>query len=320
MAGTGTKRRTAKRRKQVRRRWMWGIALGTAALILWTHPVEAVQQSSSLQAAGTSVTQGANQTANQTSRGELTAGALAAATSRSQGLAVREVDFLRQTMAATGATPSEYLLNAWSRLNHTFSSEQKLMSAAKKLVQEMGVQNAKWSMQASSVEHYVLASGRLPSGGQVNIVLTSFAPSTSVEGTSAGELVDSSTVLVLTDENRAYSEANFVRDERRFEAALQSEGQPPQISSCLIGHLDAKIMGVHAENLAYHALHTVGAVPLQTFQSGGLETSISGYAPRQLTYIITDDHRMNLQVAVHYDGYQQDTNVLVGTPIITTTY
>lgn len=296
------KRGRSSKKNRRRKHWLWGTAIVSVAAFLWTHPL--IATGNSLQVAAK----------NQTHQLHVNRQGMEA-----HDWAAEESHFLSQTMSATGAEPDEYLLNSWDSLNHQFLSENEDLSIAREMVQEMKLRRAKLYHTATSVEHYVLVDALSPTGSRVELVVTSFAPTTSVEGTTAGELVDSSTVLAVTEEHQGYTSQALTADEEQLAAALLQIGAKPQISSCLMGHLDAKMVGVQANQLAERALHAVDAKSVQTFQSG-LETSISGYAPRNLTYIVSRGQPINLQIAVHYDGYQHDTNVLVGTPIITTTY
>ncbi|MCL6627219.1 MAG: YwmB family TATA-box binding protein, partial [Alicyclobacillus shizuokensis] len=105
----------------------------------------------------------------------------------------------------------------------------------------------------------------------------------------------------------------------RLRETAESTGGKAQISACIEGSLSARLIGAQQRQVIQQAYEAVHAARVEGVQSD-LETSVSGYTPLAPTYILTDGRRMNLQVAVHYDAYHRRTDVLVGTPIILSTY
>lgn len=257
----------------------------------------------------------------------------------------RTAKYLDTAFAATGAFANGFQVTDWSTLNHSFMDLQTLSKIGDELGQELSIQSAKISTGGDSKENYFSIEGVGLHQSTIEIALSSFAPvnndsqsspyghSSTATVSSPMQIVAGSTVLSIAVKNQASSQplnhslyqtktalrTTLANTYQQVENAVHNLGIPTQMSACILGALDAKIMGVQAQPIVNAAFHAVHATVDEGLNSTW-ETSISGYSPEGLTYIITNGKRMDLQVAVHDDTYHERTNVLVGTPIITTTY
>ena len=237
--------------------------------------------------------------------------------------AEQEIALLNASFSSTKSTLSGYLLHNWSSMAGTYVSETELSTMADGIVQDLQIANAKLWKKANSGENYLQVEGTWPNHTDVKIVLSSFAPTTSTGATdgnaNATSMITGNTVLVVSAQSQSNTDNTASGQYEMISNAVSNAGFTPQISACLTGYRGDTLMGVHAKALAERALAAVSAVKVEGLTQN-LETSLSGYTPNGLTYVLTDGQRMNLQVAVHSDSYHHRTNVLVGTPIITTAY
>lgn len=226
------------------------------------------------------------------------------------------LNYLDTSLRATGATPDGYFVHDWSTVNHTFLNSANLAQIGGEIEQELSIENAKLTLRENANETFYEIDGDWPNQTAVQLVLSSFAPTLGNDGIP---ILPGSTVLVISATSTSKNVAPLADAYQSLENAVSAAGITPEMSACLEGYCSARIIGVHATNLATEALQAVDAVSLGGLTST-LETSLSGYSPQGLNYILTNGQRMNLQVAVHDDSYANRTNVLVGTPIITTAY
>jgi TATA-box binding len=229
------------------------------------------------------------------------------------------LNYLSTSFDAAGATENGYLLHDWSTVNQQFVDVQQLARIGETLGQEIGIPNAKVTTRVDANEVYYQMDANWTNQTKLRIVLTSFAASQSAGATGGAPMVGGSTVLVISASSTSLDRTPLAKQYQQMEQAVANVNATPQMSACLEGYRDDKIVGVQASNLAQLALQAVNATPIEGMNTS-LETSDSGYSPQGLTYILTNNKRMNVQVAIHDDTYDKRTNVLVGTPIITTTY
>ena len=242
------------------------------------------------------------------------------------------IDMLNQSFTAVHAKQTGYILHDYSTINHQFTEVKNLSNLGVDLVQELGVQNAKVTKISRADDVFYNVDGSWPNSTEVQVILSSFRDgvSGSQVGLSSGSTAGLSgsasnsptgiTTLAVSVIGKGSNNEYIKQQYQVVDNALKNVGVTPEMDACLEGYLDDKIVGVHAKNVVNTAFEAIGAQPVEGLYTQ-LETSVSGYTNYYNTnYIQTDGKSMNVQFAVHADDYNHRTNVLVGTPIITTTY
>lgn len=233
--------------------------------------------------------------------------------------------FLEQSFAATKAKVAGYEINNYSTLSNfgtktnqgnqasTPISVVELAREASRFTQEFPLQNTKTYKYEAANEVYYEVTGNGPDHTHVTATLSSF------HYPNAQPSAANTAVLTVRVDGETTNLTHFESVLKKVEIGVSSLKVLPQISACIEGTTSAKIIGDSANKVVDAAFNVVGAKRVEGLQTK-LETSISGYSPEGSTVILTNGHKMNLQVAVHYDSVHKRTNILVGTPIITVTY
>lgn len=216
---------------------------------------------------------------------------------------------VQQSFNATSAVPSGYEVHNWSLLNEAFVSDDELTNTARVVVGNLGLQSPRVIRRDTRTERYLQVYGELRPNTQASVFLSTF-------NLSRGR---GYSVIIVRVDNQDGQIGHFQDDVQAVTNAVKDLSLIPNISACIQGTLNARLLGGQLKQIALQAAQSVDATTFEGVQSSDL-TSLSGYTPWQPKYITTGTHKMNLQVAVHYDSYHHRTNVLVGTPIITTTY
>jgi hypothetical protein len=220
-----------------------------------------------------------------------------------------EIECLKQSFQATGAQVQGYLIHNRSELYRHFASTRELQQIANRLRQELGIQEAKQVSRTSPDQNVLELAGTWSAATQVSVILASFRESD----------VSGSTLLILNVHSQEGRLDRLVRDANLVKRVVTNFKSTAQISACIEGFTNARMIGVQGDGLISQAFSAVNAHPIEGVKSD-LLTSISGYSSEVPGYIMSNGKKLNLQVAVHYDAYHHRTNVLVGTPIITETY
>ncbi|WP_232697881.1 YwmB family TATA-box binding protein [Brevibacillus daliensis] len=102
-------------------------------------------------------------------------------------------------------------------------------------------------------------------------------------------------------------------------AKVKSMDLIPQFSTCIRGIYNDKLSVGWQEARIGNVFSLLQANEIERLQDESV-TSISGYINQWNSYIITNEHKMNVQVATHVDSVNNLTRITIGSPIITAEY
>ena len=92
-----------------------------------------------------------------------------------------------------------------------------------------------------------------------------------------------------------------------------------EITTCLIGTIDGKLSNEYTKNTVPEILNELSFQIVDIYQDGEL-VSYTAYTEKMEDYILAGDDRINLNIALRYNEYDDNTLVWIGTPIITSGY
>jgi hypothetical protein len=321
------------KRKKAFKRMMLYTGLAVVGLILVWHPVSA----STLQE-GTSTPSPSSTPSKVQSSVPSASSAASTVQSGSQQAVIGAgfgkaqagpIDMLNQSFGAIHAKQTGYILHDYSTVNHQFTEVKNLSNFGRDLVQELGIQNAKITEIPRADDVFYNVDGIWPNQTEVHVTLSSFRNGTNAlqmsnsatgSGTTHAENASGITTLAVSVIGKGPYNENIKQQYQMVENMVKRVGVTPEMDACLEGYLDDRIVGVQAKDIINQSFAAIHAAPVEGLYTA-LETSVSGYTNDYSTNnIATDGKRMNVQFAVHADDYYHRTNVLVGTPIITTTY
>ncbi|MCL6631817.1 MAG: YwmB family TATA-box binding protein [Alicyclobacillus herbarius] len=249
--------------------------------------------------------------------------------------AQRAADYLVRAYAASKARPTSLEVHTWSLVNQQFTNLPQLLTLADRVRQEMAqsgtkLTHTKMLKKAVDGEAYVAVEGETAAGGKISIILSSL---------DAGPASSQTLLVIQTDETvtnlatkptpEVASGLQKLRNRLAIVWAAEWAGAravqastvqaAPQISACISGHRDGRMLNGQEDAVVSRVLGSVSARRVEGIQTGSL-LSISAYSPLSSIRLTSDGHKMNLQIGVHYDSYHHYTHVVIGTPIITVTY
>lgn len=220
-----------------------------------------------------------------------------------------QVAVVKKSFAATGATADRAIINDYTVLSQQYSSVGYLEATGRRVMQELSIRHTKIVMRNLDGERLWEVYGYKDQHTLVTVVLSSFRATTQ------------SPVSVLTVSERLPKEdvPRLESDMLSLANLIENSGWAPQISTCMSGFVGARLGNVSAKTLVDVAFSAVHAKRVEGVSSN-LVTSESGYTKSTPWHLITAGGWMNLQVAVHYDNVAHRTRIVVGSPIIVTTY
>lgn len=92
-----------------------------------------------------------------------------------------------------------------------------------------------------------------------------------------------------------------------------------EITSSIIGYIDGNACNDEIEKKAIRALRRLKGNTVETFKDVNL-LSYTAYTPRIVKNISIGEKKINLNLAIRYNDYEDKTFIWIGTPIITSGY
>lgn len=105
----------------------------------------------------------------------------------------------------------------------------------------------------------------------------------------------------------------------RIPALVGSRALNSSLSYCLSGSIKGKMAPQAMEELALAAVRGLGGREIQCIRDGEM-VSVTAYTPHLEGYLQAGDLKINLNVALRYDEYHEQTVVWAGTPLIARWY
>jgi len=218
------------------------------------------------------------------------------------------IGYVQAAFMATKAKLTGYEVHDWTTLNDTFMTEQAAQALGKELVAKLHVTDVRLYKHVDSRDHVALWSGKVR-GITATVEVASMAIPTA----------PAQTVLVLRLLDSGEDSDTFATSYAAIGEAVRAVGGHVQENATLFGILPGALSGAHREQLIGSAFTRAGAEELQPMQST-YTTSVAGFGKVGVPYEQAGAQKINLQVALHANSYNNVTRVLVGSPIITVEY
>ena len=216
--------------------------------------------------------------------------------------AQREAAYLTKSFAATGAKSSSFLIHDYSTVNQRCMASKEFLTLAGKMSYNLGLTHVTAGQHVGKNEHILQLAGTWSNHMNASIVLSSFHMT---------DGMPDSTILVL----RAQSDAGDLPELAHHMSAIANELKhlriPVNLDPYITGYIQPLLSQEETNQVITKAFDTVDAKRIEGVTSN-LVTSISGYSPEGPTYIMSKE-KMNLQAALHWDGYNRHPSVVVET-------
>jgi len=93
----------------------------------------------------------------------------------------------------------------------------------------------------------------------------------------------------------------------------------PKINSCITGNFDGKLDYAQMNDVCRRIFKEAGARKVEGIRNGNF-ISISAYSPAIGNFIRVEENKVNLNLAMRYNSYENKTYIWLATPVIATEY
>lgn len=137
-----------------------------------------------------------------------------------------------------------------------------------------------------------------------------------VKSKDAGDTAGSYVSISLVDTSRA---PDLVRARAAFEKALNSRGIRPKFNSCITGCFDGKMDNSTLNTACARIFAKAEARKVEGIREGSL-ISVSAFSSAIRETVNDNGSKVNLNLAIRYNSYENKTYIWLATPVITTEY
>lgn len=219
-----------------------------------------------------------------------------------------EEEALITSFESTGADVLESTISSWAKLNDKFLTIEQLEALMTKVLSGINpdkatvVKNIESDDQLNKLLLYGSKGNK-----SYNIALES------VRQEAGGE------TYIVVDVSMDKSYKDLKTEKQVIASAVQVGESSIHFSSCIIGTYKGKLPSAEADKKSRIALESINAKKVEGIDNEELK-SISAFSSNVDGYIMSNQDRVNVQLAMRYSSYDDKTYIWIGTPLIPIEY
>lgn len=215
-----------------------------------------------------------------------------------------EEEAIVTSFKSTGADVLESTISCWTKLNNRFIDMEQIETEMNRIVRRIDPDKS------------VVVKNDERDGGLKKIVVYCFKGnrtySIAIESVKQ-ETVEETYAVIDVSIDRSYEELIAER-QNMIDAVHKPEGSI-NFSSCIIGTYRGRLDKKEADKKSRIALQSINASRVEGMEKDELK-SISAFSSSVGGYAVSDEVRVNVQLAIRYSSYDDKTYIWIGTPLI----
>lgn len=209
-----------------------------------------------------------------------------------------------------GANFVEMDINFGGKLNDSFTQTRDIKIVGEKLKDEMGIVGKKLDeiIAEENYNQYTIW-GMDEMSDPITIIITSYRDDeTGFEETSV--FID---LIINTKHDRMHQ---IIEEKSEI---LKTNGIEAEITTCIVGNFPGKLSSDIINDKIRMTIEKINGKIIEDYYDENL-ASVSAYSPLIDRHIFIGNKKMNFNVAMRYNEYEDATYIWIGTPIIATGY
>jgi len=222
---------------------------------------------------------------------------------------------LAEAFNSSGAAVVETNINACAVSTDRFLDKEEVMEIAGLLAARMEIDLAESERVENYSDDYNQLSiiGKNPHGYSTVIIVHSMDFTDIEEGPGGYE------TNIVVDVTLGWDYDSLLETEASIRQAIEEHIRGVRITSCIIGSYVENVPEDRMEGIIYSIFQSVNALEVERAIYDGL-ISISAYTPRIEQYVEMGDSRVNLNIAMRYNSFEDKTYIWLGSPVISLEY
>jgi hypothetical protein len=224
---------------------------------------------------------------------------------------------LRKAFNNSGAKIVSAEIYFWGKLDkEAYNSFDKLEEIAEDFSNELGLNhsnNYSKNIVENDMLHEIQISGTMPESGLGGSRLASVNLQSKINN---GDLTDK---FISVDVIEDLSSTGMEDTRKRIEKVFRKYKIDKKVTSCITGNFDSKLSYNQMNDICRLVFKEAGAKKVEGITGNNL-ISVSAYSPAMSHYIKVRNNKINLNLALRYNSYEDKTYLWLATPVITTEY
>ncbi len=215
---------------------------------------------------------------------------------------------LGEGIESSGADILESTISCWGKINDIFMTAQQVEEKINKIILQLDLDENSIERLSDSNEDiskqiiYAFKDNR-----SYEIAIES------INNGGKGETYIIADVYINKDSN------DLIKEKEKLELILKGMGEQIKCNSCVIGTFNGRLNDIEIQQKLQTVLSTVKAKRVEGIEEPTI-SSISAYSSNIETYIMSNDKKVNIQIALRYSAYDDKTYIWVGSPLIHVEY
>lgn len=123
----------------------------------------------------------------------------------------------------------------------------------------------------------------------------------------------------IIDVNIDNNYTELIAERQKLDSYYTARNAKPKVSSCIIGAYDGKLAENNMRAEIADAMSAVEAKEVEGLQDDELK-SISAFSGNINSFVMSNNKKVNIQIAMRYSSYDDKTYIWIGSPLIHVEY
>ena len=217
-------------------------------------------------------------------------------------------DSLIKSIESTEAQVLESTISVWAKINNSFMTKQQVEAEMNAVLATINPEMSTINM----VNEYDEEANKQTLYANVGSKYYNLAVE-SIKTVKGGE------TFVVMDVSINSSTTDLVTERQRLERYFTAKNVKPKISSCVIGVYEGKLTENEMRTKIASAMSSVKAKQIEGLASEDLN-SISAFSGNINSFVLSNNKKINMQIAMRYSSYDDKTYIWIGSPLIHVEY
>lgn len=217
-------------------------------------------------------------------------------------------DSLIKSIQSIKAQVMESTISAWTKINDRFMTEEQVNAEIMAIVEIIKPDKSTIDISKENNDDSVRYTLHANSGSKYYSISVE-----SVKTEKGGE------TYVIMDVAIDSSYTELTTERQKLEQYFNSRSKNPEISSCIIGIYNGKLNENEMHAQISEALNAAKAKKVEALATNELN-SISAFSGNINDFVLSNNKKINMQIAMRYSSYDDKTYIWIGSPLIHVEY
>ncbi|WP_058486011.1 YwmB family TATA-box binding protein [Defluviitalea phaphyphila] len=200
-------------------------------------------------------------------------------------------------------------LNSWGALNQSFSNIEELKKYANIISSSLGINNIDDMKIADENTFKKLVITRVSKNAKTTIKLESIKY----------ENEEKANTYIIIDIILYGQYKSIVDLKEKIDNIFKQNNMDNTTNITITGTSDKKLTKEEKENIAYEMMENIKAKIEETYETENIY-SVYGYTKLINDWLVSNNKKINVNIAFKYNEYEQKTYIYLATPVITVDY